>query len=111
MAAQPFVMTGSAPSRTPKAIPIENDKGRVPPPFDYQHINADKEEAVWISLNGKPFTVQFENGSPFNDYIFPVPAGGTVHSGPVVRGNDGDEFKYSVTYGGNMSDPKIIIDR
>ena len=112
MSANPITaMPSTGTALNPKPVVIDNDNGHVPSPFDYQHLNRYEDEAVWVSLNGSPFTVHFDpRHTPFNDHIFKVPAGGTRHSGPVIRGEHGEEFKYSVDGPVSSTDPKIIVD-
>ena len=110
MAANP--VTAMPNPRRPKVIVIDDDNGQVPFPYDNRHINANEEEAVWVSLNGSEFTVRFDpQHHPFAKHKFKVPAGGTVHSEPVVTGNNGEEFKYSVDGPLNTNDPTVIINR
>jgi hypothetical protein len=45
------------------------------------------QTATWVSDDGAAYTVDFSLGthqSPFSTGVFPVPAGGEVHSGPLT---------------------------
>jgi hypothetical protein len=70
---------------------------------DYDWVNLRKkvgDQIRWVSL-GKEFTIHFE-ATPFADehgnaqHDFPVPANGSVDSGPPVLGKPGEEFEYTV---------------
>lgn len=70
------------------------------------------EEVEWLSLDGNPFSVAFdkEEGSPFADCGFEVPAGGSVSSGPIVVTKT-REYRYTVYTrdGRHQKDPAIIV--
>ena len=70
---------------------------------DYDWVNLRKkigDQIRWVSL-GKAFTIHFDD-TPFADkhgnkqYDFPVPAGGSVDSGPPVFAEPGEDFEYTV---------------
>ncbi len=95
-----------------KDISAADDYGTVKPVN--QHLSKKlNEQAQWNSDTGKRSIISFKrgNGSPFTDYRFIVPAGGSISSGPLRPGvNIGDEFKYKVTGEKGSNDPIIIID-
>jgi len=64
---------------------------------DCQAVNVSKQagdEIEWHSAN-EAFTVQFES-SPFKDDTFPVPAGGSIGSGPIKDNASEDTYHYAV---------------
>jgi hypothetical protein len=94
-------------------IPIDDDTGHVSAPHDKKHISKKNDQAVWdaSACGCGPFTVEFDpNNFPFQHATFDVPKGQKKTSGPVVHGNPGDEFKYTIIGPKGKNDPRVIIN-
>ncbi len=78
------------------------------------HLDRNTDEVVWSSNGHKRATIVFAtvDGSPFEDVIFEVPAGGSVSSGAVRNDADGNgkHYKYTVIGQNGSNDPDVIID-
>ena len=93
-------------------VKITSNDGQV----DVQEARVSKsthEEIVWFAHDGKGAIVVFASpdGSPFQETQFQVPAGGSVSSGPALRGAaTGKPYKYTVVGHTGVNDPVVIID-
>jgi len=85
-------------------------------PVPYVQLSQLKGDQIrWVSDDGNPFLIVFEEGSPFDQWYFEVAAvrGATVDSKPVRKNlkipEIGLEFKYSVFSNGWKLDPKTGV--
>ncbi len=91
-----------------KAIKIKDRKGNVDK--DPCHLSKGAEdEAQWFAVDGRSI-IHFTD-SPFQDSVFFVPDGGSVSSGPPVKGKIGQTYKYNVDGPDGSVDPGFVIDR
>jgi hypothetical protein len=103
---------------TEKVIPItENDNRHVHAEDNGQvdndtvHVSKSAGHQVTWSSTGKA-TIAFssESGSPFEETIFHIPAGGRVSSGPAKATAEAEKpYKYSVVGEKGVNDPTVII--
>ena len=103
---------------TEKVIPITGhdnrhvhaeDNGQVD--NDTVHVSKSAGHQVTWSSNGKA-VIKFssQDGSPFEQAIFKVPAGGSVSSGPAKATAEAEKrYKYSVVGEKGVNDPIVII--
>src|SRR6185437_3382142 len=96
-------------TRHRKNVHVINERGHVDQ--DVVHISKDAEEELVWTTNHKNVKVEFnsEEGSPFQESIFHVPAGGSVSSGPAVKSAGYKAYKYTVKGEGGDNDPRVII--
>jgi hypothetical protein len=95
-----------------KGVGLTNNAGGVS--NSHVHLDRGTDEVVWSSNGQKRATIVFatSDGSPFEDVMFEVPAGGSVSSG-AVRNNapgNGKSYKYTVIGNSGSNDPDVIID-
>lgn len=75
------------------------------------HVSKSAGHEVTWSSNGKA-VIEFssQDGSPFEQAIFKVPAGGSVSSGPAkASAQEEKSYKYSVAGEEGVNDPTVII--
>jgi hypothetical protein len=94
----------------PKHVHITSNDGQV----DQPTISVNRllgEEVTWSS-NGTKALIVFasSDGSPFQEAIFHVPAGGSVSSGPVQTEAESKGYKYTVIGQLGINDPVIIVE-
>ena len=65
-------------------------------------------QVTWKHVNGKPFIVFFDHGTPFDDAIF-YP--GKEHSGSANSNAKYRKYEYTVKAGHRTLDPQVIIDK
>jgi hypothetical protein len=96
-------------SRPRKHVRVVNERGHVDQ--DVVHISKNAEEEIVWATDHKNVTVVFgsEDGSPFQDSIFHVPAGGSVASGPALKAAGHKAYKYTVKGEAGDNDPRVII--
>jgi hypothetical protein len=102
-------VAGQAIAAVVKRVGITDDHGHV----DQDRVHLSRGDAVeWQSMNGKKSTVEFRSskGSPFQDKVFHVPAGGGCSSGTVRQEAPTGEYKYDVIGEKGANDPVVIID-
>src|SRR5690348_12429950 len=93
----------------PKNVHITSDGGDV----DQVTVKVNRimgEEITWSS-NGKRALIVFASphGSPFQEGIFHVPAGGSISSGPAKDSASGC-YKYTVVGQSGINDPVVIVE-
>lgn len=103
---------------TEKVIPITGkDNRHVHAEDDGQvdnhtvHVSKRAGHQVTWSSNGKA-VIEFssQEGSPFEQAVFKVPAGGSVSSGPAKETAEAEKsYKYSVVGEKGVNDPIVII--
>jgi hypothetical protein len=78
---------------------------------DVVHISKGaNEEVIWATdHNNVQVVFSSEDGSPFRDSVFHVPAGGSISSGPAVNGAAQKAYKYTVKGEAGENDPRVII--
>lgn len=96
-------------TRPRKHVRVINERGHVDQ--DVVHISKDAEEEIVWATDHKNVSVVFtsEDGSPFQESVFHVPAGGSVSSGPALKGAGHKAYKYTVKGEGGDNDPRVII--
>jgi|SRR6185437_15715363 len=96
-------------TRPRKHVHVINERGHVDQ--DVVHISKDAdEELVWTTdHNNVQVVFNSEEGSPFQASVFHVPAGGSVSSGPALKGAGHKAYKYTVKGEGGDNDPRVII--
>jgi hypothetical protein len=106
---QTVVDSPAAHSKPKKHVRVINEKGHVDQ--DVVHISKGAEEEIVWGTEHKNVKVVFssEEGSPFQESIFHVPAGGSVSSGPALKGAGHKAYKYTVKGEGGDNDPRVII--
>ena len=85
-------------------------------PVPYVQLSQSKMDQIrWVSADGNPFLIVFEEGSPFEKWYFVVSSerGARAESKPVRKDlkvpEAGLEFKYSVISDGWKLDPKTGV--
>ncbi len=75
------------------------------------HVSKSAGHQVTWSSNGKAvIAFSSQDGSPFEESIFHVPAGGSVSSGPAkATATEEKAYKYSVVGEKGVNDPTVII--
>jgi|ERR1051326_39308 hypothetical protein len=68
------------------------------------------EQVTWFSDNGGTVLFKAPEGSPFENDKFPIPAGGSVSSGPARPNAEHRDYKYTVVGKTGVYDPKVIIN-
>lgn len=91
------------------AVPVRITKeGRIVPPDRVVRVRFSRhEDVLWIAQdNGGPWTITFENGTPFNENTYKVPKGGSGGStGGPLPGTEGKTYRYTVRdANGNVTD-------
>lgn len=92
-----------------EGIDLNDDHGGV----DKDKVTISRgSEVTWSSHGHGHATIVFDSakGSPFACNTFYVPNGGSVTSGPAVRGGGKEEFKYTVHGKNGDNDPVIVVD-
>jgi hypothetical protein len=97
---------------TAKEVHIIDARGQVDE--KRVHVNGTGEELTWFAHGNENATIVFtaSQGSPFQQSVFLVPAGGSVSTGGVT-----DSAKYNVPYKYTVvgpvgsNDPEVIIER
>jgi hypothetical protein len=95
-----------------KGVHIIDAGGHVDP--EQVHVKPSAhEEVTWFAHGNENATIVFSTaqGSPFQEAVFLVPAGGSVSSGPVKDSVQYARYKYTVVERGGSHDPEVIIDR
>jgi len=92
---------------------VKIDKARHTVDRDSIPISKSREEEVeWYSRDDEAFSIVFDKGkSPFQSEQFHIPHGGSVCSGPAVKGVLDKSYKYTVldSNGGMVVDPQVVI--
>ena len=106
---QTIVDSNMASSKPRKHVRVINERGHVDQ--DVVHISKDaEEEIVWATdHNNVQVVFSSEDGSPFKDSVFHVPAGGSVSSGPALKAAGPKAYKYTVKGEAGDNDPRVII--
>lgn len=91
-------------------VRILNPNGEV----DQPNIAISKsggEHVTWFAHEEYSATVRFDaaEGSPFSQSTFPIPAGGSVDSGPIRPEAEHKEYNYDVVSDNGVNDPRVII--
>jgi len=68
------------------------------------------EQVTWFSEKGGTVLFRSPEGSPFHDDTFPIPARGSVSSGPARGDAEYRDYKYTVVGKTGVYDPKVIIN-
>jgi hypothetical protein len=78
--------------------------------IDSVHVSKSAGHQITWSSDGKAvIAFSSEAGSPFEEAIFHVPAGGSVSSGPAKATAEEKSYKYSVVGEKGVNDPTVII--
>jgi len=88
-------------------VHIIDDSGHVNP--DKVPIHAHLEEVQWVADQHAATIVFTTQGTPFQDYAFYVPTGGSVSSGDIKNGVVYGSYKYTVAGPNGGTDPEVII--
>jgi hypothetical protein len=65
---------------------------------------------TWSSTGKAIISFSSRDGSPFEEAIFHVPAGGSVSSGPAkATAEEEKSYKYSVVGEKGVNDPTVIV--
>lgn len=106
---QTMVDSTMANSKPRKHVRVINERGHVDQ--DVVHISKGAEEEIVWATDHKNVQVVFssDDGSPFKESVFHVPAGGSISSGPAVNGDAQKAYKYTVKGEGGDNDPRVII--
>ncbi len=94
-----------------KHVRVTDNQGHVDQEDVSVSIGAE-EEVIWSADSRTVIVFNTPDGSPFTQHTFPVPAGGSVSSGPARQ--DAEEkkrYKYTVVGEGGTNDPGVIILR
>jgi|SRR5215472_17948006 len=91
-----------------KPVHIIGDHGEVNQPS--VRLSSD-EEVTWFANDNQTAKILFEQGSPFPDTTFQVPAGGSISSGRIRDDAKNQHYKYSVVGPKGKNDPEVIIER
>jgi hypothetical protein len=98
------------------AVPVRiNREGRIVDADRVVKIRFSRhEDVLWIAQdNGGPWTITFENGSPFSQNTYSVPMGGSGGStGGPSPGSKGKAYRYTVKgANGNTDEGEVdVID-
>jgi hypothetical protein len=79
---------------------------------DCDLYRSTNDEAKWINEGNVNRVVTFNNGSPFGQSEYPVPAGGSTQSGPVtadVPARYPYEIRAGIAANEPAADPIIIV--
>ena len=80
---------------------------------DVQTVHISKsagEQVTWFSRKKAIVVFASQDGSPFEETTFHVPAGGSVSSGPAKPTAEQDKpYKYTVVGEKGVNDPAVII--
>jgi hypothetical protein len=80
---------------------------------DNQTVHVSKSaghQVTWFSARKAVIAFSSPSGSPFEETIFHVPAGGSVSSGPAKPTAEAEKhYKYSVVGEKGVNDPTVII--
>src|SRR5579859_3963071 len=78
---------------------------------DTVHVSKSAgHQVTWTSAGKAIIAFSSHDGSPFQESIFHVPAGGSVSSGPAkVTAENEKSYKYSVVGEKGVKDPTVII--
>ena len=103
---------------TEKVVPIAatdnrhvhaEDDGKV----DNETVHVSKKaghQVTWHSRRKTIISFSSQDGSPFEETTFHVPAGGSVSSGPAKPTAEAEKsYKYSVVGEKGVNDPAVII--
>jgi hypothetical protein len=103
---------------TEKVIPMKQNEehhvhaeedGQV----DNQTVHVSKKaghQVTWFSRKKAIIAFSSQDGSPFEETTFHIPAGGSVSSGPAKPTAEAEKsYKYSVVGEKGVNDPKVII--
>lgn len=96
-----------------KPVHITDDHGKVDDPYVSISMIAH-EEVTWFAHDNEPATIVFysqQQGSPFQNSVFQVPAGGSISSGAIRDDALHQHYKYSVVGPKGANDPEVIIVR
>ena len=103
---------------TEKVIPITENDNRHVHAEDNGHVDNDTvhvsksagHQVTWSSRSKAIIAFSSESGSPFEETIFHIPAGGSVSSGPAKATAEAEKrYKYSVVGEKGVNDPTVII--
>lgn len=94
-----------------KPVHIIGDRGEVNQPSVHLSLSSD-EEVTWFAHGNQAAKIDFscEQGSPFQDSVFQVPAGGSISSGRIKHGANKQSYRYKVVGPNGTNDPEVIID-
>ncbi len=103
---------GAVKTLAAKAVHITGKDGQV----DQAGVHLSKaahDEITWFAHDNENATIVFSSpaGSPFQNFVFHVPGGGSVSSGPIRDHATYQSYKYTVAGPGGANDPEVIIDR
>lgn len=93
-----------------KHVRVTDDHGHV----DQEDVSisiSTEEEVIWSADKKSVVVFNTPDGSPFHQHTFPVPAGGSVSSGPARDDAQNKRYKYTVVGEGGSNDPGVIILR
>ena len=104
---------------TEKVIPITGSDNRHVRVDDNGHVDNDPvhvsksagHQVTWSSRS-KAVIIAFssDSGSPFEEAIFHISAGGSVSSGPAKATAEAEKpYQYSVVRENRVNDPTVII--
>ena len=103
---------------TEKVVPIKGnedrhvhaeDDGQVDNPTVHVSKSAG-HQVTWFSSGKAIVAFSSQDGSPFAEATFHVPAGGSVSSGPPKATAEAEKsYKYSVVGEKGVNDPAVII--
>ena len=93
-----------------KKVQITDCKGSVDTEKVHASMNGEDHIIWYAHKKGAIIVFASPDGSPFLETTFHVPAGGSVSSGPPVKGQLNGEYKYIVVGDCGSNDPVVIID-
>src|SRR6476661_3319006 len=103
---------------TEKVIPITGNDNRHVHAEDNGQVDNDTvhvsksagHQVTWSSTRKAIIAFSSQDGSPFEEATFHVPAGGSVSSGPAKATAEAEKpYKYSVVGEKGVNDPTVII--
>ncbi len=95
---------GGGPSVKLITVGVDSQGNPTVNPVDCALLSTTGEQCKWMSSN-IPFQINFAAGSPFAQSEF---SGPSAPSGAIQSGATGP-YKYNVTVGAKVLDPRVII--